>query len=101
MRNLLENAIKYSDDNVVIKLDISVIENHIQFTVEDNGWGIPRKYRRKIYRHFFRSPEAEKTQRGYGVGLSQVKQIVEKHGGTIELQSQEGVGSIFTFTLPL
>ncbi len=100
LRNLLENSIKYSDDNVAIKLDIAVIENHIQFTVEDNGWGIPRKYRRKIYRHFFRSPEAEKTQRGYGVGLSQVKHIVESHGGTIELQSQEGVGSIFTFTLP-
>ncbi len=100
LRNLMDNAVKYADNGVKVKLSIAPIANGIKFTVEDNGYGIPKKYHRKIFKHFYRIEQTAGTQRGYGVGLSQVKQLVEKHGGKISLQSKEGQGTTFTFIIP-
>lgn len=99
IRNLIENAIKYSDDNVIITLTLEAQDNMLRVSVADNGWGIAPKYQKKIFKQFFQVPRAEKNQKGYGIGLTQVKHIINEHGGEIKLISDENKGSTFSFTI--
>lgn len=102
IRNLIENSLKYSDDNVTVKIIMSVINNKLQISVKDNGWGIEPKYRKKLFTQFYQVPRnEEQTQKGYGIGLAQVKYIINEHGGDIKMTSTDNKGSIFTFTIPL
>lgn len=102
MRNLVENALKYSDDGVVVKLTFGVKNNKMHVWVEDNGWGIEPKFRKKLFTQFYQVPRREEQmQKGYGIGLAQVKYIIQAHGGEIRLLNTEGKGCVFTFTLPL
>lgn len=102
MRNLIENALKYADDGVEIKVTIHPPEKNIaRIIVSDNGWGIDRKYQKKVFTQFYQVPRCEaKRQRGYGIGLSYVKYILEAHGGTVTVVSEVGKGSTFTCYLP-
>ncbi len=100
IRNLLDNSIKYALSGVMVKLSIESTVDSIKFTVEDNGYGIAKKHQRKVFHHFYRVEHSGVAQRGYGIGLSQVKQMVKKHGGEISLDSKEGKGTKFTFTIP-
>lgn len=102
MRNLIENALKYADDGVEIKVTIHPPEkNIVRIIVSDNGWGIDRKYQKKVFTQFYQVPRCEaKRQRGYGIGLSYVKYILEAHGGTVTVVSEVGKGSTFTCYLP-
>lgn len=101
MKNLIENAIKYSDDGVRIEIALTETIKGIHVTVKDNGWGIPRKYQRKLFTQYYQVPREEvRMQKGYGIGLSYVRYIVRAHGGHIHLTSQEEKGSIFTFNIP-
>lgn len=101
IRNLLENALKYSDEGVIIQVRIRQDEAHTYLEVEDNGWGIERKYHRKIFQQFFQVPnDKEVRRRGYGVGLAYSYYIMEAHGGTIRVKSEPGKGSTFTCVLP-
>ena len=97
--NLLENAIKYSDNEVVVKIKIDDSDKSINFTINDNGWGIPQKYIKKLYKEYFRVPRKNDNQRGYGIGLTQVKYLVELHHGTVVVESEEGIGTTFFITL--
>jgi len=67
--------------------------------VSDNGTGIPKKDQRRIFTAFFRS-DRHTSVKGHGIGLTSVKQIVKAHGGTIQLKSEEGKGSVFTISIP-
>ena len=102
IRNLVENALKYSDDGVQIIIRISKKENQAIFTVKDNGWGIAPKYQKKIFTQFFQVPREQMAhQRGYGIGLAYTKYIIEAHGGNISVESIPGKGSLFICKFPL
>lgn len=102
IRNLVENALKYSDDGVQISIRISKKETQAIFTVKDNGWGIAPKYKKKIFTPFFQVPKEQMAhQRGYGIGLAYTKYIIEAHGGNISVESIPGKGSLFICKFPL
>lgn len=101
LRNLMENAFKYSDDGVVITVSVSQNKEQIQLSVKDTGWGIPLKEQKKVGTQFYRVKQTNKpVQPGYGIGLSSVKQIVEERGGKFTFQSREDEGSEFFINLP-
>jgi two-component system phosphate regulon sensor histidine kinase PhoR len=99
--NLLDNANKYSPETPVITVNVSSTENAIRITVSDKGMGISRENQRKIFDHLYRVPSGNiHTVKGFGLGLSYVKAIVEKHGGKISVESEPGKGSQFTIEIP-
>ncbi len=99
--NLLDNAIKYSPDKPVIEATITELDNKIRLEIKDNGVGISAEYRDKVFDKFFRVPGGNKHNvKGYGLGLSYVAHIVEKHHGTIKVESEAGVGTKFIIELP-
>jgi two-component system, OmpR family, phosphate regulon sensor histidine kinase PhoR len=99
--NLLDNALKYGNENPVIKIDIRSSEKEVVLSVSDNGIGIPAEYRTKVFEKFFRIPHGDThNAKGYGLGLSYVAQVVEKHNGTIEVRDNNGGGASFIITFP-
>jgi two-component system phosphate regulon sensor histidine kinase PhoR len=99
--NLLDNALKYGSDKPVVQVTIRAIDQSVQLQVADNGIGIPPEYTGKIFDKFFRVPHGDThTAKGYGLGLSYVWQVVQKHGGTIEVFSKPEQGTTFTISLP-
>jgi signal transduction histidine kinase len=99
LRNLLDNAIKYSGNAPVIRLVAKKGKKRILIAVADNGAGIPPKEQRRIFTSFFRS-SMQGSVKGHGIGLASVKQIVKAHGGTLQLESELGKGSTFTISIP-
>lgn len=100
LSNLLGNAIKYSPENTVIELNISVNGDFIKFEVKDQGRGIPEKDQKHIFERYFRAENALLDQ-GTGIGLNIAKTHLENLGGNIDFQSEENKGTIFTVTLPM
>ncbi len=93
-RNLLDNALKYSDEGVEITLEAHQEGKQTICIVRDNGWGIPEAYQKKIFNQFFRVPTGDlHNVKGYGLGLSYVAEVVEGHGGKITVNSKEGEGT--------
>lgn len=102
IRNLVENALKYSDDGVKVEVVLSALNGMLHVAVIDNGWGIAPKYQKKLFQQFYQVPrEEEKVRKGYGIGLAQSKYIIDEHKGKIAVKSSEGEGSEFMFTIPL
>lgn len=102
IRNLLENALKYSNGGVSIVIKVGKEKNEVVLSVEDNGWGIERKYQKKIFTQFFQVPREEVVhQHGYGVELAYTKYIMEAHGGSISVESELGKGSTFICRFPV
>lgn len=99
MHNLMENAVKYSDKESNVDVNIKQDEHFTIISVSDHGVGIDKKYQKKIFEQFYRIP-ATHHKSGYGIGLAMVKYAVKAHGGTIKVVSEPGKGSTFTFTLP-
>ena len=80
LRNLLENALKYSDDDVRITVTLTMKNNHYRIAIKDTGWGIPKKAQKKLGQQFFRVKQADKpAQPGYGLGLSSVMPVSYTH----------------------
>jgi len=102
IENLLDNAVRYIFPGGKIIVSIELLENEIQFQIEDSGIGIPRDEQPRIFTKFFRGINAIRMEtEGSGLGLFVTKNIVEAHGGRIWFKSEEGKGSTFYFTLPL
>ncbi len=100
--NLLENAIKYSPDVQTVEMDLSASPETVTIRVRDHGLGIPREQRDKIFERFYRAAgPRQRVIGGLGMGLYIVAEIIERHGGTITVESAVGKGSTFTVTLPL
>ncbi|MCF0071188.1 HAMP domain-containing histidine kinase [Dyadobacter sp. CY261] len=96
LNNLIDNAIKYSYERVTISFDFRQEPEGWQLTVTDNGIGIPKTYQASVFDRFFRVPTGDLHQvKGFGLGLAYVRQVVEKHGGSISLASEPGKGSAF------
>jgi signal transduction histidine kinase len=99
---LLDNAVKYSPENSVVRLDLAVKRGFAQIAVTDHGRGIPQEHLEHIFERFYRVDKARSRQTGgYGLGLSIARNIVELHKGKIQVKSAEGKGSVFTVLLPL
>lgn len=100
--NVLENAVKYTDENGEINISMEKLESYIKIDIDDNGMGIPSKDIRKIFDRFYRgnSEKVRKTQ-GSGVGLYLTRKILEEQGGSITAFSKEGQGSEFTILMVL
>ncbi|GAB4044501.1 hypothetical protein GCM10028774_64100 [Spirosoma jeollabukense] len=96
LNNLIDNAINYSSDRVTIQLTFLKNVAGWQLSVTDNGIGIARTYQSAIFERFFRVPTGDlHPVKGFGLGLSYVRQVVERHGGRILLRSEPGKGSEF------
>lgn len=100
--NLLDNALKYSKESPVINLHLSTTKYDVfEFTISDNGIGIPPEYRFKIFNKFFRVPTGDKHNiKGYGLGLSYVWEVILRHQGYIDVKSELGEGSTFILKIP-
>ncbi len=98
--NLLTNAIKYSPVGSTVWFELIGQEKTVTFRIQDQGIGIPQEDQKQLFEPFYRANNVE-TIAGTGLGLTIVKKCVETHGGEISLESQEGVGTTFTVTLPL
>ena len=100
--NLIDNAIKYSEGSVQIKISSSASSNgYTHISVKDNGMGIPRSALGKIWERFYKSDLSRgKDKKGTGLGLAIVKEAIQAHGENITVVSTEGVGTEFSFSLP-
>ncbi len=99
--NLLDNALKYGKEKPVIHIELIEKDNGIVFTIKDNGIGIAPEYREKVFEKFFRVPHGNThNAKGYGLGLSYAAQVIQKHNGTITMQSQLGTETTFIIHLP-
>ncbi len=97
--NLIENALKYSKEP---KVTIGTVNknHHVEISVKDNGVGIEKKYLNDIFKKFFRVPKGDiHSSKGFGIGLSFVKKIIDSHHGSIAVESIPGIGSNFIITL--
>ena len=101
MVNLASNAVKYNHEGGRVDIEVKVGENKLNVAVKDTGKGIAEKDLPHIFERFYRVDDSEQQCKGTGLGLSIAKHIVEVHGGTISVQSVQGQGSTFAFTLPL
>jgi two-component system sensor histidine kinase VicK len=100
--NVLSNAIKYTDEKGRIDVDIIPNENCVQIVISDNGIGIPEKAQARVFERFFRVDKARSRQMGgSGLGLAISRQIVDAHGGEIEIESKFGKGTKVIVTLPI
>jgi signal transduction histidine kinase len=99
--NLLDNAVKYSPDAHDVHLSVARKQAGIAIAVRDEGLGIPAHERRDVFRRFVRGEQASRLGiTGTGLGLAIVSHVVAAHGGSIELESEEGAGSTFRVVLP-
>lgn len=99
--NLIDNAIKYSNEGGSIEVGAEVRGVNLEIYVQDYGIGMPANVVGNLFHKFYRSHRSRETVAGTGIGLYISKAIVESHGGTMEVKSIEGEGSRFMFTLPL
>jgi len=101
LNNLMDNAIKYSYDSVKITISAYKKENTLHIGIKDDGMGIPANDLEAIFEHFNQGSLLERKRMfGYGIGLSFIKQVVQAHGGHIEVTSKVMEGSEFTIVLP-
>jgi two-component system sensor histidine kinase SenX3 len=103
--NLLDNAVKYSDEDAAADVVVSVAggsdEKTVEVVVRDSGIGIPAKDHGRIFERFYRvDPARGRGTGGSGLGLAIVRHVVTNHGGSVAVDSTEGVGSTFTIRLP-
>jgi signal transduction histidine kinase len=102
LRNLLDNAVKYSPDFRTVWVDAARDGDKLAVSVKDQGMGIPASEHKAVFRRFVRGSGSQAAQiQGTGIGLALARHIVQAHGGDIRLRSEPGRGSTFTILLPL
>lgn len=99
--NLIDNAIKYSNEGGAVNVTAQVDGDFVKVLVEDRGIGMPGSVVSNLFHKFYRSHRSRETVAGTGIGLYICKAIVESHGGKIGVRSTEGEGSTFEFSLPI
>ena len=100
VRNLLDNALKFTPADGKISISAVANQNVVEVRVSDSGVGIPTESLPHIFERFYKV-ERSRREEGSGLGLAIVKNIVEAHGGEVGVESKEGEGSAFSFTLPI
>ncbi len=102
--NLVSNAVKYNNPDGSVTVTVTVDDRdagYVRVAVSDTGRGISKEHQTHLFEKFFRVPDAEGYAQGTGLGLSIAKQIVQFHGGEVTVDSELGVGSTFSFTIPI
>jgi two-component system, OmpR family, sensor histidine kinase VicK len=100
--NLLSNAIKYSPEQSEIIINCRSGDDRLQVSVHDRGMGISPVHLEKLFKRFYRAECDEvKNKKGYGIGLYIVKEIIQQHRGEVWVESVEGSGAVFHFSLPI
>jgi signal transduction histidine kinase len=99
--NLIDNAIKYSNEGGVVNVTAATDGDSVKISVEDHGIGMPGSVVSNLFHKFYRSHRSRETVAGTGIGLYNSKAIIESHGGKIGVRSAEGAGSTFEFSLPI
>jgi len=99
--NLLHNAVKFSPDGGVVAVHVRASTKEVIVSVEDHGIGIPKADRSRIFERFYMADKARRRGGGTGLGLAIARHVVEAHGGRIRVESEEGRGSTFSFTVPI
>lgn len=101
LQNLVDNALKYTQNNGTIKVSIEPMGMYVRVSVHDSGIGVPKDQMGKLFTRFFRGANAVKLQtEGSGLGLFLVRNIIARHGGSVSVETEENKGSTFSFTLP-
>jgi signal transduction histidine kinase len=99
--NLISNAVKFSPENGSVVVSARRIENMVEVRVKDEGRGIPKEFHHTVFERFKQVKKSDATEKGgTGLGLPICKALIENHGGKIGVESEEGKGSTFWFTLP-
>ncbi len=100
--NILENGVKYNEQSPELKIKISKKKSKAYIRFTDNGIGIPKQYRKKIFQRFYRIPTGNvHNVKGFGLGLNYVRKILKAHRWGINVEENPGGGSIFTLIIPL
>jgi len=101
INNLIDNAVKYSSQAPVINISTYSNETGFHIQVSDQGIGMQKEVLTQVFEPFYRVPTGNvHNVKGFGLGLSYVKKIVEAHGGNVQVKSQLGKGSTFEITIP-
>jgi len=102
LSNLIDNAIQYCDQPHNIEVESKLLNNYYSISIIDNGIGIPTEALNKIFDKFYRVPKGNlHNTKGFGLGLTYTRKIIEAHGGKISVVSKEGKGSTFEILIPL
>jgi signal transduction histidine kinase len=102
VRNLIDNAIRYSHEGGKVTVDVEQVDDEVELSVGDTGIGIPSRDTSRVFERFYRVDRARSRETGgTGLGLAIVKHVVENHGGTIEVESELGLGTTFRVRLPV
>jgi len=99
--NLIDNAIKYSNEGGAINVTAEARNDFVEVSIQDHGIGMPGSVIGNLFQKFYRSHRSRETVAGTGIGLYISKAIIESHGGTISVRSEEGMGSTFTAAIPI
>lgn len=100
--NLLSNAMKYSGDSRRVELRLTRRKKHALIRVKDYGFGLPQEEQERVFEKFYRAPQPEgRNVPGTGLGLTLVQHVAEAHGGSVEVRSEPGQGSVFSIVLPM
>jgi signal transduction histidine kinase len=99
--NLLSNAVKYSPGSTEVGLHVGLVNQYVKVSITDSGVGINRKEHKKIFERFYRADQIMEKYPGVGIGLYVSNQIIQEHKGSLWVESEEGAGSVFNFTLPI
>lgn len=96
--NIIDNALKYTPEGGVIGIEVTYDEKNIRIAISDNGCGIPAEHLPRVKDKFYK---ANQTQRGSGIGLAVVDEIMSLHSGSLDIESTENVGTTAILTMPL
>ena len=99
--NLLSNAVKFTPEGGTVRVTVAAADGAARVAVRDSGPGIPAADLPHVFDRFYQVGGAEQTRLGTGIGLALANEVVDLHGGTLAVESEEGFGSTFTVTLPL
>jgi signal transduction histidine kinase len=100
--NLVENGIKYNEDHGYVRVTVDADHQYFTIRVEDNGIGIPEEYQEHIFERFYRVDKSHSREiGGTGLGLAITRNVILMHRGFIKVESEAGVGTVFTVKIPL
>jgi len=99
--NLIDNAIKYSKENLIIKIITHSTEKFVVLQIQDNGIGMSKETVKRVFEKFYRAHTGNlHNVKGFGLGMSYVKSVIDEHKGKIKVESVLGKGSTFTMEIP-